>query len=122
MIYSFKTLHAIIKSEDVMEIAAMFLYEQQNGNSPKWIHFPGDYETKDFFSVNEAAGKFLVSNKDRKVILLDSRKQAEDFAYFLGTLNEKKYEVYQGGINSDGFIAGPEFIEDWDNELFPERD
>lgn len=105
MCYSFKTNHKTVTIEDAIEITAAFLYEQQKGNKPNWITFPGDYETRDFYSINDSEGKFLAVDTEGKVFLLDTLKQAESFADVLGILNNKKYYVHLGRISKNSFIV-----------------
>ena len=103
--YGVKTVNGVRKTTDAKDAAAIFLYEKQAGNNPHWTVFPGDYEVRDFYSLNKSSGEFLVDEEHKMAMLFDNEEAAHNMVARLANEGEL-YSVYQGSINGDGFIAG----------------
>ena len=102
-----------LEGKDAKQACAIFLYWQQRDCEPKWLDFPGDYETTNFYSINTKDGKFIVDEEIGEAILFDEEKDAANYVKELVDLKEKfglrhraKYIICMGGVTSDGFVAG----------------
>ena len=117
--YSFTTkANVTYKFTSAKEAAAAFLYHQQEREDPNWDVFPGRHETVDFYTLNDKSGRFFVENGETKVAVFNDYVEVSEYAKIINENTGSDYDVYQGGVNNDGFIAGPEDLSDWDELPF----
>jgi len=107
MNYLIKIGSNVVAASNAKEAAAKFLWRKQQGHNPEWLDYPGNYESVDFYTISFISDRkehFLAIEGENKVLTFDSEDDAYAFVKLLHS--DKRLYVCQGGITSDGFVAG----------------